>query len=132
MWRASPQPVVTYERILSSLTLDQLRDALYARLRRVYSGVKRGASGTVGFDTSVANMRANQAYVVGEIARPGACHLSSLGTVLTALYAAGRVTDRAYIRPEDLRRGDRTIATPDLSDHLIHGEQLPALSGCYS
>jgi hypothetical protein len=31
---ASPQRPVTYERVLSSLTLDQLRAVLYARLGR--------------------------------------------------------------------------------------------------
>jgi len=83
---------------VSNLTLDQLRDVLYARLGRVYSGVKRAASASTRFDISVANVRANQVYVVGEVAQPGAYQISSLGTVLTALYAAGGVTDRANMR----------------------------------
>src|SRR5690348_2387194 len=53
---------------VSNLTLDQLRDVLYTRLGRVYSGVRRGANATTRFDVSVANVRANQIYVVGEIA----------------------------------------------------------------
>ncbi|MGH7419493.1 MAG: polysaccharide biosynthesis/export family protein, partial [Candidatus Rokuibacteriota bacterium] len=73
---------------VSNLTLGQLRDVLYARLGRVYSGVRRGQSATTRFDISVANVRANQIYVVGEVAQPGAYQISSLGTVLTALYAA--------------------------------------------
>src|SRR5207302_2361868 len=55
---------------VSNLTLDQLRDVLYARLGRVYSGVKRGPNATTKFDISVANVRANQAYVVGEVSQP--------------------------------------------------------------
>ena len=74
---------------VSNLTLQQLRDMLYARLGRVYSGVRRGQSATTRFDISVANVRANQIYVVGEVKQPGAYQLSSLATVLTALYAAG-------------------------------------------
>ena len=107
---------------VSNLTLDQLRDMLYARLGRVYSGVKRGANATTKFDISVANVRANQAYVVGEVSQPGAYQLSSLGTVLTALYAAGGVTERADMRQVELRRGGKTIATFDLYDYLIHGD----------
>ncbi|HTD47343.1 MAG TPA: polysaccharide biosynthesis/export family protein, partial [bacterium] len=37
---------------VSNLTLDQLRDVLYARLGRVYSGVKRGPNATTKFDIS--------------------------------------------------------------------------------
>src|SRR3989440_8848685 len=93
---------------VANLTLDQLRDLLYARLGRVYSGVRRGANATTRFDVSVANVRANQVYVVGEVAQPGAYQLSSLGTVFTALYAAGGVTERADMRQVELRRGGKT------------------------
>src|SRR5437016_253642 len=95
---------------VSNLTLDQLRDLLYARLGRVYSGVKRGANATTKFDISVANVRANQAYVVGEVSQPGAYQLSSLGTVLTALYAAGGVTERADRGQRELRRAVMDVA----------------------
>ena len=54
---------------VSSLTLEQLRDVLYTRLGRVYSGVKRSANATTRFDISVANVRANQIFVVGEVAQ---------------------------------------------------------------
>src|SRR4029077_3685659 len=107
---------------VSNLTLDQLRDLLYARLGRVYSGVRRGAAATTRFDISVANVRANQAYVVGEVAQPGAYQISSLGTVLTALYAAGGVTERANLRGVEVRRSGKSIATFDLYDYLLRGD----------
>src|SRR3989440_9021675 len=107
---------------VSNLTLDQLRDVLYARLGRVYSGVRRGANATTRFDISVANVRANQVYVVGEVAQPGAYQISSLGTVLTALYAAGGLTDRASLRAVDVRRAGKVVATLDLYDYLLRGD----------
>ncbi|PYP48872.1 MAG: hypothetical protein DMD45_16840, partial [Gemmatimonadetes bacterium] len=107
---------------VSNLTLDQLRDVLYARLGRVYSGVKRSAGATTRFDISVANVRANQVYVVGEVAQPGAYQISSLGTVLTALYAAGGLTDRASLRAVDIRRAGKVVATLDLYDYLLRGD----------
>ena len=107
---------------VANLTLDQVRDVLYTRLGRVYSGVRRSASATTRFDVSVANVRANQVYVVGEVAQPGAYQISSLGTVLTALYAAGGVTERANMRQIELRRLDRTVATLDLYDYLVRGD----------
>src|SRR6267143_1103034 len=105
-----------------NLTLDQLRDVLYTRLGRVYSGVRRGENATTRFDVTVANVRANQVYVVGEVAQPCAYQISSLGTVFTALYAAGGVTERAKLRGIDVRRLGKTVATLDLYDYLLRGD----------
>ncbi len=107
---------------VSNLTIDQLRDLLFTRLGRVYSGVKRGPNATTRFDVTVANVRANQVYVVGEVTQPGAYQISSLGTVLTALYAAGGVTERAELRAVDVRRGGKTIVTLDLYDYLLRAD----------
>src|SRR2546425_11986930 len=107
---------------VANLTLDQLRDVLYSRLGRVYSGVKRSASATTRFDVTVANVRANQVYVVGEVSQPGAYQISSLGTVFTALYAAGGVTQRAQLRGVQGQRSGKTIATLDLYDYLLRGD----------
>ena len=107
---------------VSNLTLEQLRDVLYARLGRVYSGVKRGPTATTRFDVSVANVRVNQVYVVGEVAQPGAYQISSLGTALTALYAAGGVTERANMRRIEIQRVGKTVATLDLYDYLLRGD----------
>ena len=107
---------------VSNLSLDHLRDVLYTRLGRVYSGVRRSANATTRFDISVANVRANQVYVVGEVAQPGAYQISSLGTVLTALYAAGGVTERANLRAVEVRRLGKPLAALDLYDYLLRGD----------
>src|SRR5437867_1362127 len=107
---------------VANLTLDQLRDVLYTRLGRVYSGVRRGANATTRFDVTVANVRANQVYVVGEVSQPGAYQISSLGTVFTALYAAGGVTERAKLRGVEVQRLGKTVATLDLYDYLLRGD----------
>ncbi|TMQ20746.1 MAG: hypothetical protein E6J91_03315 [Deltaproteobacteria bacterium] len=107
---------------IANLTLDQLRDVLYTRLGRVYSGVRRTANATTRFDVTVANVRANQVYVVGEVTQPGAYQISSLGTVFTALYAAGGVTERAKLRGVEVRRLGKTVATLDLYDYLLRGD----------
>jgi polysaccharide export outer membrane protein len=107
---------------VANLTLDQLRDVLYTRLGRLYSGVKRGANAKIRFDVTVANVRANQVYVVGEVAQPGAYQISALGSVFTALYAAGGVTELARLRGVEVQRNGKTIATLDLYDYLLRGD----------
>jgi len=107
---------------VANLTLDQLRDVLFTRLGRVYSGVKRGTNATTRFDVTVANVRANQIYVVGEVQQPGAYQISSLGTVFTALYAAGGVTERARLRGVEVQRQGKSVATLDMYDYLLRGD----------
>lgn len=107
---------------LANLTMDQARNVLYDRLGRVYSGVRRGPGATTSFDISVANVRAVQVHVIGEVNQPGAYQLSALGTVLAALYTAGGVTDRANPRTVAVRRGGTTVATFDLYDYLLKGD----------
>jgi protein involved in polysaccharide export with SLBB domain len=106
---------------VANLTVDQLRDVLYTRLGRVYSGVRRGSEAKIRFDLSVANVRVNQVYVVGEVRQPGAYQISALGTALTALYAAGGITARSNMRRIEVRRLDQIVATLDLYDYLLKG-----------
>ena len=110
------------EVFVAHLTLDQLRDVLYTRLGKVYSSVRRGPDGKTRLDVSVANVRVNQVYVVGEVRQPGAYQISALGTALTALYAAGGVTARANMREIEIRRLDKVMATLDLYDYLLRGD----------
>ena len=107
---------------VSHLTLDELREVLYTRLGQVYSGIKRGANATTHFDVFVSNIRANQIYVIGEVAQPGAYRISSLGTVLSALYTAGGVTDRGNTRTIEVRRGGKQVAAFDLYDYLLDAD----------
>ncbi len=67
-------------------------------------------------------MRANQIFVVGEVAQPGAYQISSLGTALTALYAAGGVTERANMRRIEVQRLGKAVASLDLYDYLLRGD----------
>src|SRR5438046_915990 len=51
---------------VANLTLGQLEDLLFTRLGRVYSGVRRGSGATTRFSVSVAKLRSNQIFVLGE------------------------------------------------------------------
>lgn len=107
---------------LAGLTMSQAENVLYDRLGRVYSGVRRSANATTKFQLSVANVRAVQVYVIGEVAQPGAYQLSALGTTLTALYTAGGVTERANLRRVVVRRPGKPAQSFDLYDYLLHGD----------
>lgn len=106
---------------VANLTLDQLDDLLYARLGRVYSGVRRGAGATTTFKVTVARLRRNQIFVVGEVTRPGSYQVSAAGTTLSALYAAGGPTEQGSFRRILIRRGNTLVDSVDLYDFLLEG-----------
>jgi protein involved in polysaccharide export with SLBB domain len=107
---------------VNTLTLAQLRSTLYDRLGEVYSGVRRGAEATTHFEVTVARLRTNQVFVIGEVARPSSYQLSSVATVLNALYAAGGPTERGNFRRIEVRRRGTVVGTFDLYDYLLRGD----------
>jgi len=104
----------------ANLTLGQLEDQLYGRLSKVYSGVRR-KNPTTRFQLSISRLRSIQIYVAGDVVRPGAYQISSAGTVLTALYAAGGPTTNGSFRQVAIRRGQQLVDSLDLYDYLIRG-----------
>lgn len=107
---------------VANLTLGQLDDLLYARLGRVYSGVRRSQNATTRFSVSVSRLRSNQVFVLGDVERPGSYMVSSAGTAITALYAAGGPTANGSLRRIDIKRGGRTVGVLDLYDYLLRGD----------
>jgi polysaccharide biosynthesis/export protein len=105
---------------VANLTMRQLEDVLYSRLGRVYAGIRRERA-TAHFQISVAKLGSSQVSVLGDVTNPGAYRISKLGTVLTALYAAGGPTESGSLRQIELRRAGKPIATVDLYDYLISG-----------
>jgi protein involved in polysaccharide export with SLBB domain len=104
---------------VANLTLGDLNRLLAARLGRVYSGVR---SGTTRFSVSVAQLRSNQVFVVGDVQSPGSYRVSSAGTALTALYAAGGPSETGSLRRIEIRRGGRVVDVLDVYDYLLRGD----------
>lgn len=106
---------------VNGLTLGDLEDRLFDRLGRVYSGVRRSADATTRFDVSLGRLRTNQVRVVGSVFRPGSYQVSSVATVLEALYQAGGPTDLGSFRRVTLQRRGRDPVSIDLYPYLTQG-----------
>ncbi|WP_287127957.1 SLBB domain-containing protein [Candidatus Cyanaurora vandensis] len=76
------------------------------------------------FELSVnlGNLRAVPIFVVGQAVRPGNYTVSSLTTLVNAIFTAGGPTRKGSMRNIQLRRGGRTVATFDLYDLLLRGD----------
>jgi polysaccharide export outer membrane protein len=105
---------------VNNLTMAELENVLYARLGRVYSGVRRGAGATTHFYITPARLGSNQIYVTGDVIRPGSYRVSSAATALTALYASLGPTDNGSLRNVLIRRGT-AVDTLDVYDYLLNG-----------
>jgi polysaccharide biosynthesis/export protein len=104
---------------VNGVTMGDLKGVLRSRVARVYGGIE---DGTTRLDVSLAKLRTNQIYVVGEAMQPAAYQLSSVATVLNALYASGGPNDRGSFRKIEVRRNNAVIATFDVYDYLLHGD----------
>jgi len=107
---------------VANQTMAQVEEQLYARLGRVYSGVRKGPNARTRFQLSLSKLRTIQVYVTGEVQRPGAFQVSASGSALAALYAAGGPSDRGSLRRVEVKRGAKSVGALDLYDYLLRGE----------
>ncbi len=77
------------------------------------------------FDLTVdlGQIRAIQVYVSGQARRPGVYTVSSLSTLVDALFASGGPSVEGSMRAIELRRGGTVVARFDLYDLLIKGDK---------
>ena len=71
----------------------------------------------------VGQIRAIQIYVAGEARRPGVYTVSSLSTLIDALFASGGPSVQGSLRHIELRRCGTSIADFDLYAFLVHGDK---------
>jgi protein involved in polysaccharide export with SLBB domain len=71
----------------------------------------------------VGQIRAIQIYVSGEARRPGVYTVSSLSTLVDALFASGGPSVEGSMRSIELRRGGAVVTGFDLYDLLIRGDK---------
>jgi len=90
-------------------------------------GHLRSAIGRVyhNFDLTVdlGQIRAIQVYISGEARRPGVYTVSSLSTLVDALFSSGGPSVQGSLRHIQLRRGSKVITDFDLYNLLIDGDK---------
>ncbi len=109
---------------VAGLHYDQIKDYLRAAIGRLYKG----------FDLNVTmgQLRSIQIFVLGSARRPGVYTVSSLSTLVDALFASGGPSATGTMRRIELRRGGRLVTTLDVYDLLRYGDMshdAPLLPG---
>lgn len=99
---------------VAGLSYRELKDSLNQRISEQYIGVRS--------NISLGELRSIQVFVLGESFKPGAYTVSSLSTVMNALYVSGGLTDIGSLRNIQLKRNGQLISTIDLYDLLLKGD----------
>jgi polysaccharide export outer membrane protein len=90
-------------------------------------GFLRAQAGKIyrNFDLTVnlGALRTIQVFVVGQARQPGTYSISSLSTLLNALFVSGGPLPQGSVRDIQVRRGGQTITHFDLYDLLLHGDK---------
>jgi protein involved in polysaccharide export with SLBB domain len=100
---------------VAGMNYSQAVSALKASFSRLYKN----------FDLNVTLGRLHtiQVFVVGEARRPGSYSVSSLSTLVNAIFASGGPSSRGSMRRIELKRGGQTICEFDLYELLQHGDK---------
>lgn len=100
---------------VAGLKFSELDPHLRAAIGRVYRN----------FDliADMGQIRSIQVYVAGQARRPGVYTVSSLSTLVDALFASGGPSVHGSLRHIELRRGGSVVTTFDLYDLIARGDK---------
>ncbi len=98
---------------VSGLTFSELKDFLYNRFKEYYPDFK--------MNVTMDALKSVDIFMVGELNSPGTYSLSSLSTVVSALYASGGPNKNGTLRSISILNNGELIKTIDLYDFFIHG-----------
>lgn len=100
---------------VTGVQFQQLSGYLRSQLERVYRN----------FDLTVnmGQLRSIQIFVVGQARRPGTYTVSSLSSLVNALFASGGPSSQGSMRNIQLKRGAQVVTRFDLYDLLLNGDK---------
>lgn len=100
---------------LAGVAMRNLEGVLQNQLGRVFTNFNLNAN--------LGRLRSIQVYVVGQAERPGTLKVSSLSTLVNAVFASGGPTGTGSMRNIQLKRGGRVVTTLDLYDFIAKGDK---------
>jgi len=92
---------------------------LESQVRKALGRVFRNFELSVG----LGQLRSIQVFVVGHARRPGSYVISSLSTLVNALFASGGPSPKGSMRSIQLKRGKEVVTEFDLYDLLLRGDK---------
>jgi protein involved in polysaccharide export with SLBB domain len=100
---------------VAGVRYDQLQEHVKSAIGRVFKNFD--------LDVTLGHLRSIQVFVVGQVRRPGSYTVSSLSTLVNALFASGGPSNRGSMRRIILKRQGREVTSFDLYDLIAFGDK---------
>ena len=100
---------------VAGIKYEDLSQYLKSQFARVFRNFQLTAS--------LGRLRSIQIFVVGQAKSPGSYTVSSLSTLVTALFATGGPSTAGSMRGIQLKRGSQVVADLDLYDFFVSGDK---------
>jgi protein involved in polysaccharide export with SLBB domain len=100
---------------VTGLTFSELKETLKKELSKYYTGFE--------MNVSMGSLRTIRVYVVGNAHSPGSYTISSLSTLLNALFQVGGPSKTGTMRDIRVERNGSTVTHFDLYDLLLKGDK---------
>ncbi|MDA8090993.1 MAG: SLBB domain-containing protein [Nitrospiraceae bacterium] len=100
---------------VTGLTFNELKSVLRKKFSEYYKGFE--------MNVSMGSLKGIRVYIVGNAKNPGAYTVSSLSTMVNALFECGGPSKNGSMRSIQLKRDGKTITTLDMYDFLLNGDK---------
>ncbi len=100
---------------LAGVPVKNLENVIRDHVAKVYTNVQ--------VDASLGKLRGVTVYVVGHAQAPGTYNLTSLSTLVNAVFASGGPSANGSMRSIALKRGGKTVGTLDLYAFIAKGDK---------
>ena len=99
---------------VAGIRAGEIESHLRSQISRVFKGFN--------LNVTLGQLRSIQVFVVGQAQRPGTHTLSSLSTLINAVFASGGPGPNGSMRRVVLRRAGQVVTELDLYDFIVRGE----------
>lgn len=100
---------------VAGIRYEELHDYLNSEIGRIFKNFQ--------LNVTMGRLRAIQVFVVGQVKRPGTYTISSLSSLVDALFASGGPSKRGSMRKIQVKRDGKIVTSFDLYDLLVNGDK---------
>ena len=119
----SPEGTIRYPNLgpiaVAGLSIENATARIKKSLASIYPGIN---AGSVRVQVSLGQIRSIRVTLIGEVKKPGTVTVSSLSTLMNALYLSGGPTAIGSLRNIELVRNGNKLVQFDLYDFLFKGD----------
>lgn len=100
---------------VAGVKYEELHDYLAAEIGRIFKNFQ--------LSVTLGSLRSIQVFVVGQAKRPGTYTISSLSSLIDALFASSGPSKHGSLRRIEVKRDGKVVTTFDLYDLMVNGDK---------